>query len=29
MNILILSWRGLGHPNAGGAEAATYEHVRA
>lgn len=29
MNILILSWRSPGHPNAGGAEAVTFEHARA
>ena len=29
MNILILSWRGPGHPNAGGAEVATHEHAKA
>lgn len=29
MNILILSWRSLGHPNAGGAEQATHEHAKA
>lgn len=29
MNILILSWRGPGHPNAGGAEAVTLEHAKA
>lgn len=29
MNILILSWRGIGHPNAGGAEIATHEHAKA
>ncbi|OGE33564.1 hypothetical protein A3J19_02380 [Candidatus Daviesbacteria bacterium RIFCSPLOWO2_02_FULL_41_8] len=28
MNILILSWRGPGHPNAGGAEISTHEHAR-
>lgn len=28
MNILILSWRGPGHPNAGGAEISTYEHAK-
>lgn len=28
MNILILSWRGIGHPNAGGAEISTYEHAK-
>ena len=29
MNILIFSWRGVGHPNAGGAEIATHEHSKA
>lgn len=29
MNILILSWRGLGHPNVGGAEIVTHEHAKA
>lgn len=29
MNILILSWRGPGHPNAGGAEISTHEHANA
>ncbi|KKR10657.1 MAG: Glycosyl transferase group 1 [Candidatus Woesebacteria bacterium GW2011_GWA1_39_21] len=29
MNILIFSWRGPGHPNAGGAEIATHEHSKA
>lgn len=29
MNILILSWRGPGHPHAGGAEQATHEHAKA
>lgn len=29
MNILIFSWRGPGHPNAGGAEIATHEHAKA
>lgn len=29
MNILILSWRGPGHPNAGGAELSTHEHAKA
>ncbi|OGM31325.1 hypothetical protein A2803_03985 [Candidatus Woesebacteria bacterium RIFCSPHIGHO2_01_FULL_44_21] len=29
MNILILSWRGPGHPSAGGAETATFEHAKA
>lgn len=28
MNILILSWRGPGHPNAGGAEQTTFEHAK-
>ncbi len=28
MNILLLSWRGPGHPNAGGAEISTHEHAR-
>ena len=28
MNILILSWRGPGHPLSGGAEQVTYEHAR-
>lgn len=28
LNILILSWRGPGHPNAGGAEQSTFEHAR-
>lgn len=28
MNILILSWRGPGHPSAGGAEQATMMHAR-
>ncbi len=28
MNILILSWRGLGHPYAGGAEIVTHEHAK-
>lgn len=28
MNILILSWRGPGHPNAGGAEQSTFEHAK-
>jgi glycosyltransferase involved in cell wall biosynthesis len=28
MNILILSWRGPKHPNAGGAEIATTEHAK-
>lgn len=29
MNILILSWRGIGHPKAGGAEIVTHEHAKA
>jgi glycosyltransferase involved in cell wall biosynthesis len=29
MNILIFSWRGPGHPNAGGAEQVTHEHAKA
>lgn len=29
MNILIFSWRGPGHPNAGGAELSTHEHAKA
>lgn len=29
MNILIFSWRGPGHPHAGGAEKATHEHAKA
>lgn len=29
MNILIFSWRGLGHPQAGGAESVTHHHARA
>lgn len=29
MNILILSWRGPKHPNAGGAEIVTFEHAKA
>ena len=29
MNILIFSWRGVGHPNSGGAEVATHEHSKA
>jgi glycosyltransferase involved in cell wall biosynthesis len=29
MNILILSWRGPNHPNAGGAEIVTFEHAKA
>lgn len=28
LNILILSWRGPGHPNAGGAEISTHEHAK-
>jgi len=28
MNILILSWRGIGHPKAGGAEVVTFEHAK-
>lgn len=28
MNILLLSWRGPGHPNAGGAEVSTHEHAK-
>lgn len=28
MNILVLSWRGPGHPNAGGAEISTHEHIK-
>lgn len=28
MNILLLSWRGLKHPNAGGAEISTHEHAK-
>lgn len=28
MKILLFSWRGPGHPNAGGAEASTYEHAK-
>lgn len=28
LKILILSWRGSGHPNAGGAEQSTFEHAR-
>lgn len=28
LKILILSWRGLGHPNAGGAEISTHEHAK-
>lgn len=29
MNILVFSWRGPGHPNAGGAEIVTFEHAKA
>lgn len=29
LNILLFSWRGPGHPNAGGAEISTHEHVKA
>ncbi len=29
MRILILSWRGPGHPKAGGAEQVTHEHAKA
>lgn len=29
MNILIFSWRGPGHPNAGGAEESTHQHAKA
>lgn len=29
MNILILSWRGIGHPDQGGAEISTFEHAKA
>lgn len=29
MNILIFSWRGLGHPQAGGAELVTHHHAKA
>lgn len=29
MNILMLSWRGPNHPNAGGAEVVTLEHLKA
>jgi len=29
MNILIFSWRGPGHPGAGGAEQVTHEHAKA
>jgi glycosyltransferase involved in cell wall biosynthesis len=28
MRILILNWRDIGHPKAGGAEAVTFEHAR-
>lgn len=28
MNILIFSWRGPGHPNAGGAEESTHQHAK-
>lgn len=28
MRILIFSWRGPGHPNAGGAEQSTFEHAK-
>src|SRR3989338_4487418 len=28
LNILIFSWRGSGHPNAGGAEISTHEHAK-
>lgn len=28
MNILIFSWRGPGHPHAGGAEKSTHEHAK-
>lgn len=28
LNILILSWRGPGHPNAGGAEISSHEHAK-
>lgn len=28
LNILIFSWRGPGHPNAGGAEVSTHEHAK-
>jgi len=28
LNILILSWRGPGHPNAGGAETSTHQHAK-
>ena len=29
MNILIFSWRGLGHPHSGGAESVTHHHAKA
>ena len=29
MRILILNWRDIKHPQAGGAELVTFEHVRA
>jgi glycosyltransferase involved in cell wall biosynthesis len=29
MNVLVLSWRGPGHLNAGGAELSTHEHAKA
>lgn len=29
MNILIFSWRGLGHPDAGGAESVIHHHAKA
>lgn len=29
LNILILSWRGTGHPHVGGAEIVTFEHAKA
>lgn len=29
LNILILSWRGPGHPHVGGAEIVTFEHAKA
>ncbi len=28
MNILVLSWRGPGHPHAGGAEESTHQHAK-
>src|SRR3989344_6246530 len=28
MNVLIFSWRGPNHPNAGGAEISTHEHAK-